>query len=76
MKFYALMIAVTLSSALNSVSASENMNSEEEVLNYCSQQATYEGVVDKAEVEAFIKDCTESYKVSSSDVETPAKQTN
>ncbi|MDH5393656.1 MAG: hypothetical protein OEY11_10760 [Gammaproteobacteria bacterium] len=76
MKFYSLLTVLTFTFAVNTVYASENMKSDDEVSSYCAEQASSEGIVDESERAGFIQDCIESYTVSTPVTEEPVQQIN
>ena len=73
MKFYALLAVLTLTSALNTVSAADMNVSEDDNYGYCAEQAAREGIENESEKALFINECIESFKAPGTESEPAGK---
>lgn len=76
MKFYTLLTVLTLSSALNTVYASDNTITEDENYSFCSEKAFRDGIVDENEKSGFIQDCVGKFSALLIESENEVDKTN
>jgi len=70
MKLTILLAFLSLSPILNTVHATEEnvgVSVSDDTAAYCDEQAQFAGIEDADEKRQFVKDCMESYGVSSGD---------